>query len=35
MPLLILVAAVVIVDILADYFGVEDRDGFSGKPAVR
>jgi hypothetical protein len=35
MPLLILLAAVVIVDILANYFGVDSRDGFSGKPAIR
>jgi hypothetical protein len=35
MTLLILLAAVVIVDVAAFYFGVEDRDGFSGKPAIR
>jgi hypothetical protein len=29
MPLLILVAAVVILDILAYYFGVDSRDGFN------
>ena len=29
MPLLVLVAAVVILDLLASYFGVDSRDGFS------
>jgi hypothetical protein len=30
MPLLVLVAALVILDILAYYFGVDSRDGFNG-----
>jgi hypothetical protein len=29
MPLLVLVAAVVILDLLAYYFGVDSRDGFN------
>jgi hypothetical protein len=29
MPLLILVAALVILDILAHYYGVDSRDGFN------
>jgi hypothetical protein len=35
MPLLILVAALVILDILAHYFGADSRDGFSQTPSLR
>jgi hypothetical protein len=35
MPLLILVAALVILDILAHYFGVDSRDGFDQASPVR
>jgi hypothetical protein len=35
MPLLILVAALVILDILAHYFGVDSRDGFDQVSPVR
>jgi hypothetical protein len=35
MPLLILVAALVILDILAPYFGVDSRDGFNQASPVR
>jgi hypothetical protein len=35
MALLILVAAVVVLDILAHYFGVDSRDGFSPRPSLR
>jgi hypothetical protein len=35
MALLILVAAVVVLDILAHYFGADSRDGFSPRPSLR
>jgi hypothetical protein len=35
MPLLILVAALVILDVLAHYFGVDSRDGFDQASPVR
>jgi hypothetical protein len=35
MPLLILVAALVILDILAHYFCVDSRDGFNQASSVR
>jgi hypothetical protein len=35
MPLLILVAALVILDILVHYFGVDSRDGFDQASPVR
>jgi hypothetical protein len=35
MPLLILVAALVILDILAHYFGVDSRDGFKQASPLR
>jgi hypothetical protein len=35
MPLLILVAALVILDILAHYLGVDSRDGFNQASSVR
>jgi hypothetical protein len=35
MTLLILVAALVILDILAHYFGVDSRDGFDQTSTVR
>jgi hypothetical protein len=36
MPLLLLVAAVVILDILAYYFGADSRDGFTlSSPSLR
>jgi hypothetical protein len=35
MSLLILVAAVVVLDILAHYFGVDSRDGFTRRPSLR
>jgi hypothetical protein len=35
MPLLILVAALVILDVLAYYFGVDSRDGFDQASSVR
>jgi hypothetical protein len=35
MPLLILVAALVVLDILAHYFGVDSRDGFNQASSVR
>jgi hypothetical protein len=35
MPLLILVAALVILDILAHYFGADSRDGFNQASPVR
>jgi hypothetical protein len=36
MPLLVLVAAVVILDILAHYFGADSRDGFNqSSPSIR
>jgi|Tabmets5t2r1_1033131.scaffolds.fasta_scaffold40528_2 hypothetical protein len=35
MPLLILVAALVILDILAYYVGIDSRDGFNQTHSVR
>jgi hypothetical protein len=35
MPLLILVAALVILDILAYYLGADSREGFSQTPSLR
>jgi hypothetical protein len=36
MPLLLLVAAVVILDVLAYYFGADSRDGFNlSSPSIR
>jgi hypothetical protein len=35
MPLLILVAALVILGVLAYYFGVDSRDGFNQTSSVR
>jgi hypothetical protein len=35
MPLLILVAALVILDVLAHHFGVDSRDGFDQASPVR
>lgn len=35
MPLLVLVAAIVILDILAYYFGVDSRDGFNRSSPIR
>jgi hypothetical protein len=37
MPLLILIAAILVLDVLAYYFGVDSRDGFNNNrpPALR
>jgi hypothetical protein len=37
MPLLILIAALLVLDVLAHYFGVDSRDGFNNyrSPALR
>jgi hypothetical protein len=35
MPLLVLVVALAILDILAYYFGVDSREGFSRSPTIR
>jgi hypothetical protein len=35
LPLLILVAALVVLDILAHFFGVDSRDGFTRPPSLR